>query len=167
MSDDLDLLDYYTLLGIETDASVDDVKIAFRKFARRYHPDRFAGDEPDKLARSTQIYRRGSEAFQVLTNALSRKAYDRVLRVGKTRFTADDRERTEMDERKARAPQKQDAPIRSPQALAFYQKAAEAARAGDWREAWRLMKASLELEPNNELLRSRFSQIEAKLRTAR
>lgn len=168
MSDKLDLLDYYTLLGIERDATVADVKRAFRKFARRYHPDRFAGDEPAKLARSTQIYRRGSEALQVLTSELSRRAYDDVLRHGKTRFTADDRERTEMAERQARAPaqEKKAAPIRSPQALAFYTKAAGAAREAKWRDAWRLMKAAIELEPDNELLRARFAQIEARLRSA-
>jgi curved DNA-binding protein CbpA len=169
VSDKLDLLDYYTLLGIERDATEADVKRAFRKFARRYHPDRFAGDDPAKLARSTQIYRRGSEALQVLTSSLSRKAYDAVLRLGKTRFSADDRERAEMEERKARAPEpeKKAEPIRSPQALAFYNKAAGAAREGKWRDAWRLMKAALEIEPDNELLRARFGQIETRLRSAR
>lgn len=167
MSDQLDLLDYYTLLGVESDASQDDVKQAFRRFARRYHPDRFTGGDQDKLARSTQIYRRGTEAYQVLTNTLSRTAYDRVLRLGKKRFTADDRERAEMEDRKARTPQKKEEPIRSPQALAFYHKAADAARRGEWRDAWKLLKAALELEPGNDLLRSRLDQLEAKLRTAR
>lgn len=168
MSDQLDLLDYYTLLGVEPSANDADIKAAFRKFARRYHPDRYAAADGDKLARSTQIYRRGSEAFQVLTNPLSRTAYDRVLRVGKTRFSADDRERAEISNRMASAPQKKaEAPIRSPQALAFYHKAADAARAGEWREAWRLMRGALELEPDNPLLRARLAQLEVKLRTAR
>ena len=169
MTDRLELLDYYTLLGVEQEASSAELKSAFRKFARRYHPDRFAGGDPEKLGRATQIYRRGSEALQILTNPVSRRAYDRLLRLGKTRLSADDRDRAEAEERIAQATPRTvpDAPIRSPQALAYYQKAANAARGGKWREAWRLMKGAVEIEPENELLRTRLNQIESRLRTAR
>jgi len=167
VSDRLDLLDYYTLLGLEPDASAGQIKKAFRRFARRYHPDRFAGGDEEKLARSSQIYRRGSEAYQVLTDPVSRRAYDRVLRVGKVRLTGDEEEREHMRARAAAAPKKREQPIRSPQARAFYQKAAEAARGGRWREAWRAMKTALELEPDNRLLQARLQQIESRLRTAR
>ncbi|MBX3276186.1 MAG: J domain-containing protein [Sandaracinaceae bacterium] len=164
MTDRLELLDYYTLLGVEPDASVPEIKEAFRRFARRYHPDRFAGDD-ERLARSTQIYRRGSEAYQILTSSVSRRAYDRLLRMGKVRLGADERERAELEERRAQAPGA--APIRSAQARGLYERAAEAARAGAWRDAWRLMKSALELEPDNELLKARLNQIESRARTVR
>ncbi|MCB9591156.1 MAG: DnaJ domain-containing protein [Sandaracinaceae bacterium] len=169
MTDRLDLLDYYTLLGVDPNAEAREIRDAFRKFARRYHPDRFAGDD-ERLARSTQIYRRGSEALQILTNPVSRRAYDRLLRLGKVRLGADDRDRAELDERRARAEQSAAAPaspIRSPQAAAFYERSAAAARTGQWREAWRLMKSAVDAEPDNELLRARLNQIESRLRTAR
>ncbi|HJL16237.1 MAG TPA: DnaJ domain-containing protein [Sandaracinaceae bacterium LLY-WYZ-13_1] len=167
MTDRLELLDYYTLLGVDPDASGAEVKRAFRRFARRYHPDRFAGGDEEKRARATQIYRRGSEAYQVLTDPVSRRAYDRVLRAGKVRLDSDEQEREHIRERAAAAPRKPQAPIRSPQAHAFYQRAAEAARGGRWRDAWRAMKTALELEPDNRLLRTRLSQIEARIRTRR
>lgn len=170
MTDRLDLLDYYTLLGVEPDAEVAEIKRAFKSFARRYHPDRFAGDD-DKLARSTQIYRRGSEAYQILTNPVSRRAYDRLLRLGRVRLGADDRDRAELEDRRAKVAAADrgptSGPIRSPQALAFYERAATAAREGSWREAWKLMKSAVDLEPDNELLRNRLTQIESRLRTAR
>ena len=159
MSDRLELLDYYTLLGVEPDAEAALVTRAFRRFARRYHPDLFAGQDAHKRARATQIYRRGSEAFQILSDPVSRKAYDRVLRVGKRRLSADDRERDQVRQRAAAAPRREQ-PIRSPQA-------AEEARAGEWRDAWRTMKQALMVEPANTLLRSRLAQIEARLRTTR
>lgn len=164
MSDRLDLLDYYTLLGVSQDASAADVKRAFRKFARKYHPDRFAGAPTEKRDRATQIYRRGSEAYQILVDPVSRTAYDRVLRVGRVRLTAEERERADADEK---APAKKEQPIRSPQALAFYNKAAASARSGQWRDAWKALKVALEHEPKNELLRRRLAQVEARLRTAR
>jgi len=167
VNDRLDLLDYYTLLDIPSDAAVTDVKKAFRKFARRYHPDRFAGGDVDKLSRASQIYRRGSEAYQILTNPVSRRAYDRVLRMGKLRLSTEEKDKAEAEVKAADEPKKKEQPIRSPQAMAFYNKAAAAARSGQWRDAWRSMKAAVEVEPDNSLLRARLSQIEARLRTSR
>jgi curved DNA-binding protein CbpA len=167
VSDRLDLLDYYTLLGLSPEASTAEVKRAFRRFARKYHPDRFAGAPEEKLTRASQIYRRGSEAYQVLTDPTSRRAYDRVVRLGQVRLSADERERAEADQRAPAKPAREAQPICSPQALAFYRRAAEAARSGRWREAWRAMKTALEHEPDNPLLVTRLSQIEARLRTLR
>jgi curved DNA-binding protein CbpA len=166
MSDRLDLLDYYTLLGLALDASPDDIKAAFRRFARKYHPDLFAGAPAEKLARASQIYRRGSEAYQILTDPVSRRAYDRVLRLGKLRLSADEREQAEVRE-KGDGDERKTAQIKSPQALAFYNRAAEAARAGKWRDAWKAMKTALDHEPENPVLRSRLAQIEGRLRTSR
>lgn len=164
MSDPLDRLDYYTLLGVAADAEPAAVKAAFRRFARKYHPDRFAGAPPDKRERANRIYRRGSEAVQVLTDPVARAAYDVALRAGVLRLRTEDRERAEA---RARAPEEEEEraqPIRSPQALAFYHRAAEAARAGRWRDAWKAIKAALEHEPDNPLMKARLSQIETRLR---
>src|SRR5689334_22096384 len=89
--DRLDALDYYTLLGVSDDASTEDIKGAFRSFARRYHPDRFVDADDDKRDQATRIFRRGSEAFQVLTDEAQRGAYDVLLRSGKLRLTEDAR----------------------------------------------------------------------------
>lgn len=90
MSDDrLDRLDYYTLLGVEPDAALPDIRRAFRAFAIKYHPDRFAGVSDDNVARATAIYRRGSEALEVLSDPVARKAYDLALSKGELRLLDD------------------------------------------------------------------------------
>lgn len=164
----LEKLDYYTLLGLERGASTDEIKLAFRKFARRYHPDRFGADEEDKLERATKIYRRGSEAYQILLDPVARKAYDQGLRTGNLRLSSENRDKAARQQAAVHAPppkaKKQEAPIRSPHALQFYQRAAALAKQGKWREAWQSMKRAVEIEPENELLRTRLSQIEGRIR---
>ncbi len=60
--------DYYAILGIERNASHDDVKKAFRKLAAKYHPDKKTGDE----AKFKEI----SEAYAVLGDEKKRAEYD-------------------------------------------------------------------------------------------
>ncbi len=90
MADDqLDKLDYYTLLGLEPAADGATVRRAFRAFAVKYHPDRFATDAPQNVERATAIYRRGSEALEVLTDPVARQAYDAGLARGELRLLDD------------------------------------------------------------------------------
>lgn len=169
MSDDrLDQLDYYTLLGVGGDADTKTVKRAFRKFARRYHPDRFGGGPPEKVARANAIYRRGSEAVQVLTDPAARKAYDAALKTGKVRISAEERDRALYEEREASEPRPKKKPedtIGSPQARAFHDRAVTAARGGDWRGAWKLLKQAIEIEPDNRVLKKKLRKCEARIRT--
>lgn len=60
--------DYYKILGVERNASAEDIKRAFRILAHKYHPDKAGGDE----AKFKEI----NEAYQVLGNEQKRKQYD-------------------------------------------------------------------------------------------
>lgn len=166
MSDRLDELDYYTLLGVADEASVADIRRAFRAFARRYHPDRFAGEPADKLENATRIYRRGAEALSVLTDETLRAAYDAALRKGVVRLTSDAREQAERATRKEEpaAPQ---VPIRTLEAQTLFKRAVDAAKREDWATAWKSLRAAIEVEPDNVFLRTRFKQLDAKLRETR
>src|SRR5829696_9088232 len=64
--------DYYKALGVKKDATQDEVKKAYRKLARQYHPDRNP-DDPSAESRFKDI----SEAYDVLGDAEKRKQYDR------------------------------------------------------------------------------------------
>ncbi len=162
MSDRLDQLDYYTLLGAARGASADEIKQAFRTFAKRYHPDRFAQGAGEKRARATEIYRRGSEAFQVLSDPASRAAYDKALSQGQLRIDNEIVERARVAEKAPAAPA--EPTVRSPQARAYFERAMVSAREGDYRAAWKALKAAAEIEPSNPLIERRLGQVEARLR---
>jgi molecular chaperone DnaJ len=63
--------DYYKVLGVPSDAGNDEIKKAYRKLARQYHPDANKG-KPEAEERFKEI----SEAYDVLADAKRRKEYD-------------------------------------------------------------------------------------------
>lgn len=63
--------DYYDVLGLDAEASGEDIKRAFRQLAREHHPDATGGD-----AASEQRYKEISEAYAVLSDPQKRREYD-------------------------------------------------------------------------------------------
>ena len=63
--------DYYELLGVSRKASVKDIRTAFRKLARKYHPDLNPGDKS-----SEEKFKQLQEAYDVLSDSKKRQMYD-------------------------------------------------------------------------------------------
>ncbi len=64
-------VDYYQILGVSRDAEKSDVKKAYRKLARKYHPD------VNQAANAEDKFKEVNEAYEVLKDADKRQAYDR------------------------------------------------------------------------------------------
>ena len=70
----MDFKDYYRILGVDRGADEEDIKRAYRKLARKYHPD--VSKEADAEARFKEV----AEAYEVLKDPQKRAAYDEVFR---------------------------------------------------------------------------------------
>ena len=72
----MEFKDYYKTMGLARDASQEDIKRAYRRLARKYHPD--VSKEADAEARFKEV----GEAYEVLKDPEKRAAYDRLLEGG-------------------------------------------------------------------------------------
>jgi molecular chaperone DnaJ len=69
--------DYYEVLGVNRDASEEDIKKAYRKLAMKWHPDR----NPEN-PKAEEHFKEAKEAYEVLTDAQKRPAYDQYGHAG-------------------------------------------------------------------------------------
>ncbi len=72
-----DKRDYYEVLGVDKNASEDEIKKAYRKLAKKYHPDLNPGDKE-----AEEKFKEANEAYEVLSDAEKKAKYDRFGHAG-------------------------------------------------------------------------------------
>jgi len=76
----LDTLNHYELLGVPMTATPDHIRAAFSAFAESFHPDGHRGRTHDEQHAVLRIYKRGTEAYRVLSDPRLRAEYDAPMR---------------------------------------------------------------------------------------
>lgn len=66
---------YYTILGVPPDAHFEDIKSAYKKMLKKYHPDVFIGDKK----RAEDLCKKINDAYSVIGDEILRKEYDREI----------------------------------------------------------------------------------------
>lgn len=72
-------VDLYDILNVKNDCSIKDIKLAFRKLAKRFHPDSPTGND--------EMFELVTNAYNILINPESRKEYDAIYKISKEATT--------------------------------------------------------------------------------
>ncbi|HEX5632388.1 MAG TPA: DnaJ domain-containing protein [Gemmatimonadales bacterium] len=164
----LDQLDYFALLEVPRSAAPPEIKAAYHRQSRTFHPDRYAAVPSaalrDQVAR---IYRRVNEAYTVLRDDRKRARYRQDVegpeRERKLRFT-------EVEETLVKVEQKrrlEEQLGQTPKGRRFYAAALADIQAGRWEAAERGLKSALMFEPENARFKEQLVQVQVAVEKAR
>jgi curved DNA-binding protein CbpA len=161
----LDELSYYELFGLPARATADEVQAAFHKFCETFHPDGHVDrDARERQALST-IFKRGTEAYSVLSDVGLRAQYDAQLSVpGSPRpprvsFSPLSRPPSRGPTGAATLAES----VRSPSARPFARRAEELLGKGDLRQAKLQLVMANHMDPGNTVLEQALHELESKL----
>ena len=164
----LDQLDYYGVLKLPPGAGAADVKAAYYRESRAYHPDRFAAVESAELKELIgRIYRRVNEAYTVLRDDQKRVRYLADVtgpdRARKLRFTEAE-ESAVKDEQKKKLEEQFG---QTPNGRKFFATAMLEVKAGRWEAAERALKSALMYEAANAKFKEQLALVQGELEKTR
>ncbi|BDG07008.1 J domain-containing protein [Anaeromyxobacter paludicola] len=157
----LDFIDYFGILKLPQSAGLAEVKAAYYRESRAYHPDRFAA-LPDAELRACigKIYRRVNEAYTVLRDEKRREKYLADIngpdRDRKLRFT--ETEEAQLKEEQKRKLEEQFG--QTPNGRKLYATALQELAAGRLEAAERALKTALMYEPGNPRFLEQLAAVE-------
>lgn len=161
----LDDLSYYELFGVDTVATSDEIHEAFHVFCDTFHPDGHADrDDAERRALST-IFKRGTEAYSVLSDPALRAEYDAQL----AHPTSAQPPRVSFSPlsrppgRSTGAPVPLEESVRSPSARPFARRAEELVDKGELRQAKLQLVMANHMDPGNAALEQALRDVEARL----
>ncbi len=164
----LDQLDYFGVLKVPQTASPPEIKAAYYRESRAFHPDRFAA-LPDPMLREliAHIYRRINEAWTVLRDDKKRLKYLADVtgpdRAKKLRFTeADEVQVKEEQKRKVEEQFGQ-----TPNGRKFFHAAMIEVNAKRWDKAESALKSALMYEPANAKFKEQLAAVQSELEKTR
>jgi curved DNA-binding protein CbpA len=161
----LDELTYYELFGVTPDASPDAVHAAFHEFCDTFHPDRHVTRSSDERSALSVIFKRGTEAYVVLSDDALRAHYDAQLATRPSprpiRLSL-----SPLSRPPSNGPQPLGEATRSPSARPFARRAEELLQQGDLRQAKLQLVMANHMDPGNETLEAALRDIEANLAKA-
>jgi DnaJ-class molecular chaperone len=164
----LDQLDYYGVLKLAQGAGAAEVKAAYYRESRAYHPDRFAAVDDAALKELIgRIYRRINEAYTVLRDDRKRVRYLADVtgpdRARKLRFTEVEESAVVVEQKKKLEEQFG----QTPNGRKFYATATLEMKAGRWDAAERALKSGLMYEPANAKFKETLAQVQSELEKTR
>ena len=161
----LDDLDYYELLNVARGGTVDEVRAAFRAFAEAFHPDGHPGRSPAELSALDAIFKRGTEAYAVLTDPALRARYDAKAASSQGVPPRLQSAPPSSAAGGSQAPPRLADQVRSPSARPFVLRAEELVEKGDLKQARLQMVMAKHYDQGNDVLEDYLRFIEEEMLT--
>jgi hypothetical protein len=160
----LNELDYFEVLKLEKTALPAEIKKAFYRESRTYHPDRFFHLTDTELKEQVkELYKRVTEAYYMLRDDVKRKKYLADVtgpgRAQKLRFT----EASEAETKQAAKKEQEEQIGLHPKGRQFYQTAMNEMAGERWAAAERNLKMALTYEPQNARYKEKLNEAQAQL----
>lgn len=163
LADAIDGLDYFQVLSVPDSAGMVEIKKAFYRWSRCYHPDRFFHLKGDEAKDSINaLYKRITEAYYFLRDDAKRKKYLADLkgpdRAHKLRFT-------EASETEAKAEKKKEQEEQfgtTPKGREFFKQALAEIDKGNWSAAERNLKSAMMYESGNAKFKEKLEEVKQK-----
>jgi curved DNA-binding protein CbpA len=158
---DLDSLDYFQILQLAPAATPQQIKEAYHRLARLYHPDRFAAlDDQDLRQRVGRVFKRVTEAYVVLRDDRKRAKYLAEIsgpdRAKKLRFTEASDTELKSEAKRARVEQVGT----TPKGRECFKNGLKELEAQRVEQAMRHFKTALMYEPNNTGYKEKLKEAE-------
>jgi curved DNA-binding protein CbpA len=151
----VDKKSYYEILGVKPKATGHDIKEAFHEFALLCHPDRYVDDALDLRQAASEAFKRGAEAYRVLSRPDVRTRYDKALALGKKRFD----EKSLDDKPPPPRGKTLEEVAKTPRGKAYAVKADRLLTVGKLEDARLQLVTALQHEPDNAELKERLNLI--------
>lgn len=161
----IDRLTYYEIFGVDRAATADDIRDAFHAFSDTFHPDRHVTRPDEERWGIATIFKRGTEAYMVLSDPLLRSRYD--AQIESQTIEAPPRLQIGLSrppQAHSMGPPKLEDAVKSPVARPFARRAEELVAAGDYRQAKLQLVMANHMDPDNAALEEALREVEAKLK---
>jgi curved DNA-binding protein CbpA len=161
-------LDYFQLLRVDVNAVPADIKKAFHRESRTFHPDRFFHiKDADTKSYVNQIYKRITEAYYVLRDDAKRRKYQTDIqspaRLDKLRFNEDSEAEQKAEQKKA-----QDEEFGgNAKSRPFFKAALADCEKENWAAAERNLKTAMTFDPSNPRIKEKLAEVAQKVEEQR
>ena len=148
----LDELDYYRILEVEPNASSAEIKKAYYKSSRAFHPDANRRLDAEVLSECEHICKRVTEAYCVLRDPRRRKVYDDRDRDAPRMQLAEaqsEHKRVQVEERQGK----------TPQGRQYFLKAEQDIQRGNAQSAIQNLQMALTFEPHNDGFQAQIKEL--------
>ena len=159
----LDSLSYYEIFRVEQAVGADDLRTAFYAFASDFHPDAHTGRPRRERDAIAHIFKRGNEAYRVLSNPGLRARYDEALAGGDVRPQHILGMSGGPAESMAPPPPKGADRMRNPSARAFVMRAEELFKKSDPKQAKIQLVLAMHMDQHNPALEAFLKEIETEI----